>query len=128
MIRRKRVTRRLPRESRTIPVRGFGEEQGEFWHCWYCGFINKEGRTALGDSQSRSGLNYADYSVTAKGATGDGDLSSALAVLDSDIEHYQVALELDSNGDPKEISHVLASDISIGCPMCGSLNSRGDFP
>lgn len=114
-------SRKQPRESRTIRLRGSGEEDGLFYECWYCGFINKVGRNALG---GRSGLNYSNPSAVSYGATGDGTLSY-LALI-NDLEHYYVALELDSDGNPKPISHVYASDIDRGCSLCGTTNWRGD--
>ena len=116
--------RRLPKESKTIPlkgnkVRGNGEDFGKYYRCWHCGFTCNVERDSLGDSQSRSGVSSELYTPV----TYDGR-----AVLGGDIQHFHTALETDSDGNPKELWEYYKPVITGGCPMCGSMNWRGDYP
>jgi hypothetical protein len=54
--------------------------------------------------------------------------ASKYAALGGDTGHYQVALNIVTpDGEAKLIRHKYTSDISRGCPFCGTLNYRGDY-
>jgi hypothetical protein len=106
------------------PYRGNGEDYDKYYRCWNCGHICNEDRDALG---SGNGVSHEDYVENATGAY-DGDPLTSLATLDGDINGFQVALELDSDGNPKVIRHDLQTVINTGCPFCGCRNWRGDNP
>ena len=54
--------------------------------------------------------------------------ASRYAVLGGDIGHHHVALNIVTpDGEPKLIRHKYTSNISSGCPFCGSKNYRGDY-
>lgn len=53
---------------------------------------------------------------------------SKYATLGGDIGHYQVAVNVDTPDEvAKIVKHEYTSDISRGCPFCGSTNWRGDY-
>jgi len=54
--------------------------------------------------------------------------ASKYSTLGGDIGHHHVALNIVTpDGEPKLIRHKYTSDISRGCPFCGTLNWRGDY-
>lgn len=103
------------REARTIPVpakdghlRGLPLEgktldDGRFFRCWNCGFINALDRNLLGDAESRSGLTHMDevikYESTAAIGSGteaispDGKTPYQLLAVCGGIDHSFIALE-----------------------------------
>ena len=120
--------KKLRKESKRLPIKSFPNEdsglkddEGIWYHCWYCGFINDETQNALGGSASRSGVGLEDYSTPSR-----IDDNNQI-MLGGPINNFQVILELDSDGNPKVIQHDLRPTVSSGCPQCGSLNWRGDF-
>ena len=121
-------TKRLRKDSRTIPLPGNGvgeaDENGQYFKCWNCGFTCDRERDELGGSDSRDGLSYENYSVDTFGGTPG---LSGLATLGGDIEHFQVALKLDSSGSPIEPEKNIRAVAGTGCPFCGCRNWRGDY-
>ena len=128
--------RKIPRQSRTIPIEGFGEDDGKFFTCWYCGFTCNKDRDSLGDSESGSGENHESFVVpydtgilAEYGVAGDGTTPLArLALLGGEITHFQLAMENGQYGTPKSVGEPLHHTNGIGCPQCNSLNWRGDYP
>lgn len=58
--------RRPPHKKRTIRIPGSGDDDGKWFRCWNCGFINNIDRNAIGQ--------------------GEGDISSVtLGVVDVDV-------------------------------------------
>ena len=118
--------KRLPKQSRTIPLhgdrdRGNGEDFRKWYTCWHCGFTCKLGRDALGGTNSRAGTTYEDSIIPSDPSLEDKNY----AVLGGPINNFEVALELGSDGNPKEILHHYTSVISKGCPFCGTMNWQG---
>lgn len=127
--RKKRRT--LPKESRTLPIkgnkdRGDGRDDGRYFECWNCGFICDIEGDSLGGPESGSGVALLNHSVTSYGY--NGDPKTGFAVLGGSIEHFHVALEKDADGSPKEVLHSFSASDGIGCPFCHSLNWKGDYP
>jgi hypothetical protein len=127
---RRRRSRSLPRESRTIPLkadnyRGNGEDFGKYYRCWNCGHICNEDKDSLGNGANS--VTHEDFVEPATGAN-NGDPLTSIATLDGDVMNYQVALELGSDGSPKGIAHTFQTVINGGCPFCGCKNWRGDNP
>lgn len=148
-------SRKIRGDSRTIPLRGTGEDEGEWFTCWYCGWTNKVGRNALGGSDSRDGINSINEFLTGTTITGfgvggfgsgsfggvatiilnapgatPGEVRSSMAVLDGDIGNYTVALKLDSNGNtvlPDVCEPTVYDSQGNGCSLCHSLNWMGQF-
>ena len=135
-----RSDRKLRKESRTIPQwgsyeRGGGEDHSKWYRCWHCGWLCNEERDTLGDAESRSGVVHEDYAqepdpgYAFAGNEAGQRSSNKTAVLGGSINAYHVAGELDSAGDEKGVRNAIrVSDKSYGCPMCHSLNWRGDYP
>lgn len=121
------TNRKLPKDSKTIPiygdpVYGDGLDFGKYYHCWNCGAVCNIDVHALGDRESRSGVVLEDY-VETPDRTG-----VCYTILKSPINHFQVCLANDSDGNPKIVRHSLrVSESSTGCPLCGSKNWRGDY-
>ena len=125
MSRTSRRSRKLPKESRTIPLKGNkisgnGEDFKRYYRCWHCGFTCDETRDSLGDAQSRSGVHAVTYQPTS--------YPEGKSVMGGSITHYQTSLKLGSDGEPQDLWAYYKPEVSGGCPMCGSLNWRGDYP
>jgi hypothetical protein len=129
---RARDSRKRPKESRTIPLlgnqdRGNGEDFGKYYRCWNCGFTCDVTRDSLGGSQSKGADNHEDYHTPSYGSKDYSSELNGLSVLGGDVGHYHVALELGSDGNPKNIRHDIKSVVTGGCPFCGTMNWRGDY-
>jgi len=123
-----RPARRLPKQSRRIPLRGNkfrgdGEDSGKWFRCWHCGWICNQERDTLGDSQSTSAVTITEE-IQIAADSGRG----AVFVLGDSIQDYQVAMEYGADGSTaKGIRYSFEPDVSGGCPFCGSTNWRGDY-
>ncbi len=117
--------RKLRKESRTLPIFGKGDDAGRYFHCWNCRFVCDVERDALGDSDSSSGVNHTD-GLKPVGDFAPNGRADNYACLGGDIGHYHVAARIGADDDPKSVDRVYASDISFGCPNCGTTNWRGD--
>lgn len=119
---------RIPKDSRRIPifgdpVRGNGEDHGKWYRCWNCGFICNSDRDALGDSQSRDGRVLTDYAQQL-------DLSAIKpqAMLGGiSVVHSVAEYGADETAKGVRNAIMVSSSASSGCPLCGSLNYRGDY-
>jgi hypothetical protein len=47
--------------------------------------------------------------------------------LGGDIGHYHVAMRIGADSEIQPIVHDYKSDVSRGCPFCGTTNWRGDY-
>jgi len=115
--------RKIPKQSRTVPLygsqeRGNGEDANRYYRCWNCGFTCDKDRDVLGGSTSRDGLSYTDYT---------NSVYEGQAVLGGH-NHVHVVLENGADGLPKSILHSHKVEVDSGCPFCGTLNWRGDYP
>ena len=120
-IRIARPRKQIRKDSKTIaiygsPDRGDGLDHNKWYRCWNCGFLDNTDRNALGDSQSRDGVILSDYAQ-------NPDNSNKEAVLGGNV----VALENDSEGNPKETVYSFMVGPNNGCSFCGSLNYRSDY-
>lgn len=119
-------TRKLPKQSRTIPMQdgnpevGFGKDIGKLYRCWNCGFPCRTDRDALGGERSVSGATQETYY-----AVSDPGVENR-SVLDA-TELEAISLQLGADGNPIEISHPMKAEVSGGCPLCGTKNWRGDY-
>lgn len=113
---------RIRKDSRRIAVfgdsiRGDGLDAGKWYRCWNCGFMCNSDRNALGDSQARDGIVLKDYAQVRDDHRGDLILGKGLIISENDSE-----------GNPKTVKNALmVSESSYGCPLCGTLNWRGDY-
>ena len=123
--------RRVPlrKESRTLPIFGKGDEADRFFRCWHCGFICDVERDELGDSQSTAGDDHTDYHglTTIAADPGTSDPIARQICLGGN-EHFQTLQSTKTlDGSKEQINHGHISDISRGCPSCGTTNWRGDY-
>lgn len=84
-------------------------------------------RDSLGGPESGDGIGYQDFAVPVYGAETSTPLSG-VARLGGQLANLTVAMELDLAGDPKIPEAHIKPVVSGGCPFCGSLNWKGDFP
>lgn len=116
---------RLPKESRTILL--FDEtdtDNGMFYRCWNCGYICHDKRDSLGGSNSGDAISHTDFSIPATPLNA-GDKPYAIVI---DVRKTIVSPALDSSGNPKATVHSHRAVVEGGCPFCGTLNWRGDYP
>lgn len=110
-----------PKRSRTIPLYGSpdfgdGKDDGKWFKCWNCGHTCNVETNMLGGSESDSGVVYEEQTPPVMFQGGQCLLRSG-----------HVGMALDSFGNAKSIEYVLGIKQTNGCPLCGSLNWRGDF-
>ena len=75
-----------------------------------------------------SGTNVLFDDVSFKRIIPSPRAASRYATLGGDTGHHHVALNIVTpDGEAKLIRHKYTSDISRGCPFCGTLNWRGDY-
>ena len=117
--------KKIQKRSKTLPIHGKGEDAGRYFHCWNCGFVCNKDRDELGDSSTKGGDGHLDAPLPVVNAP-FGNTSNQ-AVLGGSIGHYHVAARIGADSNPLGNYHILKSDVSRGCPMCGSTNWRGDF-
>ena len=120
----------LPKRSRTLPIKGTGDDEGRYFHCWNCGFVCDSQRDELGGSDSSAGDDHTEYyRLAAPDSRIDttGKDPAKHAVLGGCIGHYHVTMRIGADSEPKTVMHNHISDISRGCPFCGSTNWRGDY-
>jgi hypothetical protein len=80
----------------------------------------------LGDADSTAGDDHTDYHSLAN-ADPQTNNAGRIICLGGDIGHYHVAMEIGADSETKTIVHGYKSDVSRGCPFCGSTNWRGDY-
>lgn len=126
MIHRPGPSRKLPKQSSTIPVKGVGDDAGKWFRCWNCGFMCNVDRDKLSGDKSLSGVVLMEYVAIPDTY---GDPLAAYACLDGCESFFHTTPKMKADGTPQEEKHTLApsSELSSGCPQCHSLNWRGDF-
>jgi len=117
-----RPQRRLPKRSKTIPlrgnpIRGDGRDHGKYYHCWVCGFICDVDRDELGGPDSRANITPTAYThlddkgvevFHCQGAHGKDEAACVAAGGTWSSTRY-------------------SSVVNSACPVCGSPNWRGDY-
>jgi len=118
-------SRSIKKRSRTLPIFGKGDDDSRYFRCWHCGFVCKVDRDELGDEESEAGDDHADINnlANADSYTNNAANHSSIRMC---LGHY-VAMRIGADGNPKTIVHLHTSDVSRGCPFCGSTNWRGDY-
>jgi len=111
----------LPTQARAIPMRAGGDESGKIFKCWNCNFTCNTDRDD--DSGDTAGDNHTDYSSPALGFVENGE-EDRMIVLD-EYDFYHTIMKVNADGSVSTIVHDHLTDISKGCPMCGSTNYRG---
>lgn len=135
--------------------RGNGLDADRYWRCANCGWICKLGRDSLGGTASISGSYPNDYVVKEDPTAQNADPRNALqpwvaipatcsmetlnsvGVIHQTRNPDQPSNESFGSGifgvgsfggdsDFVTIRRDYAADVTAGCPLCGSLNWRGD--
>ena len=98
----------FPDRTRTRPIPGEWDDEGKWFRCQVCGFVCELGKTELGEG---SGVDHTRYYK-------DESLfdEAGIAIVGGEI--------LDEAGLTIQVENldVWQSDISTGCPLCGSKN------
>lgn len=100
--------KRLQRQKRTISINGAKEDDGKWYHCWYCGFMNNIDRNAIGSGE---GLSYS------------GGFLGVETHTNSMLNNGGKSVLLNKNPDFYE-RHNIGSDAVSGCSFCGCKNYR----
>jgi len=117
---------RLPREARTRLL--FDEtdtNNGQFFRCWNCGFICHDKRDILGGPRSGHAVEHIDFTIQSGGII-PGVADSAKSML-IDMQNKYVTPQLDSAGNAKTVVHSYRTT-GGGCPLCHSINYKGEYP
>lgn len=130
---RRPKTTPLRKESRTRPLKGKGADENVYYRCWNCGFICDVTRDKLGGPDDVAGDNHTTgYEAAGVRPYGkDSHLYVGVeqqCCLGGSIGHYHTVMKLGPDGTtPVTVVHNLKSDVSFGCPSCGTTNWRGDY-
>lgn len=108
-------TKKVKKDSRTIPLHGDGEDTGKWYRCWNCGFICNEDRDDLGGSEDRDGNSYKvvvsdPYRVGVNTAV-LRSITNTFVVVNTAIQYKNMYYPVSNSG----------------CPFCGCRNWRGDY-
>lgn len=108
-------------DARTIPLKPARfEDEGRYFRCWHCGFICDVKRDALGGPEDRAGTTTEFYLETLPDTDWIGYLRPDPLPNICRVAHHSVLM----NGNPQL---TYEPKVERGCPMCGSLNYRGDY-
>ena len=122
-------SRRPRKVARRIPVKGQRDDKGRYFRCWNCGFVCDAQRDQLGGPEDRSGVSHSNFIVADNLGYqfGDSELDAQIS-LEAIGLHFESVSVSQSNGDPQPSRQDIKPDIGGGCPLCGTLNWRGDYP
>ena len=111
----------LRKESRTRPIFGRGDDADRYFRCWNCGFVCDAQRDSLTSADESANIPYTDALELTSETDGQ---KRHIATLSTG----HVAVRLGADGSTaKTVVHNHISDISGGCPFCGTKNWRGDY-
>lgn len=109
---------RIPKRKRTIAKPGAESDTGKYFKCWNCGFTCNTDRDVFGDSGSNE--SPLSFKIVPTVPTSSIFGQSSQLVLDSG---EGVLMKLDATGAvARTDKHNYAPLITIGCPLCGTLN------
>jgi len=111
----------LPKQAKSFPIRAKGEEAGKRFRCWNCGFNCFTDRDD--DTGSAAGDNHTDSISPALGYVENGE--EDIMMVFRGPTFYHTILELGMDGEPKTIVHDHLTNVTKGCPFCGTTNYRG---
>ena len=121
----------IPKESRTrlvsdeSPQFKGDKDNGQFYKCWNCGQICHTKVHQLGGSKSGDASVRTDFTTRSAGII-PGNAKTAISVFRS-VPTSMASLKLNSDGDTQTVVHSFSTN-GGGCPLCHSLNWRGDYP
>jgi len=97
---------RRARKATAIPGHldyGNGQDHNRYYRCIICGFVCDVKRDALGGPNDTHGISITPYSLEDQ----YGDAAASGDIIKSTTRYF--------------------SEVDMGCPVCGSLNWRGDY-
>lgn len=103
---------RLPRQKRFKTLARAGADNGVWYNCWNCGFMNKVNRTSVGQGAGTGGITYTiepEANVPKEGEQRTRIGLRGIFILQK------------TNFSEK---HNIVPTVGSGCPFCGSLNTR----
>lgn len=101
------------------------KDNKRYYHCSNCGQICHEGEHSLGGSNSGDAIEYLDFTTESIG-TIPGNPLSAISLLRT-LQESMASFIPNSSSGPKTVVHNHRTT-GGGCPLCHSLNWRGDYP
>lgn len=128
-IRVRHRSKKYRKESRRIPIfgskeRGDGRDADRYFECWNCGMVCDSERDFLGGSEDSSRVTPVAYNQT------DDDTSTAAyhcqgALASTSPTVTQAECEA-AGGTWSRVRY--KPEVEGGCPFCGTVNWRGDYP
>lgn len=110
---------RIRHDKRTIPLHGIDEDDGKYFECWWCGFINDKDEAKLGGPHDKHGVvltvdeDDTPYPDTARPESLTIGLGGSMTLPQSDPD-----------GDPIVTPITYNVTAGSGCGFCGSRNYR----
>ena len=101
------------------------KDNKKYYHCSNCNQICHEGEHSLSGSNSGDAIEHSDFTTVSVGII-PGNAKSAMSIL-RHVQGSMASLALKSDGSTKTVVHSFETT-GGGCPLCHSLNWRGDFP
>lgn len=118
---RRPIRRRLPRQKKTIYLRGADEDRNKWIRCWNCGFIVNVDRD-LGDPE-HSGIQVSDAAIEANPPFGTGDVNNTLSILENfDMVGLSLKNDAPDGTATTTIYTPRISEAVRGCKFCGCCN------
>jgi hypothetical protein len=123
-------SKKLKKEARTIPIPGHidygdGEDNGKYYQCWNCSFTCDAERDKLGGIDDSPDVEPKAYTLVGK--YGNNLRGGGEGTGTDDNSHSLDALAGTMTGEGYT-TYRYKSDVGSGCPLCGTVNWRGDHP
>lgn len=118
----KYVSRKYRKSRSAVPIngsaiRGDGLDAGKYFRCAQCGFVCNKERDSLGGPESKNNVSFEIFNND----TPEDGLNFAILGM------THICLRIGADSNPQQIYRNYMPVINSGCPMCGSLNWRGDY-
>lgn len=129
----KRTRRGRRSISRTIPLPGDGNDDGNWYKCWSCGMHCNDITDEIDSGASRMQTTYSDFALDNLGpqpgvarTLGGSQLGSVSPVMGG-MNNVFIAVRQGMDGSPLPVVHYFEIIDTKGCPNDGNLNWRGDY-
>jgi hypothetical protein len=95
--------------------------------CWNCGFVCDSKRDALGGADDRAGTNteFEQTTLPDNHWITYGQKADIPKIMRG--QSHTVLVKVGPDGAPLPIMLSYSPTVDRGCPMCGTLNWRGDY-
>ena len=111
----------VPKRKRSIKIAGSGEDDGKWYRCWNCGFINNVDRNLTGDGNGNAYEIGVIPSTYPNGQTSHGDTGTPLSI---NMNLHGRFVMLNTTGLIFSERHNVGSYAERGCSFCGCENYR----